>query len=227
MGNNSILYGLIGFFIGGLMVSAACTTQPAANTAVDHSTMDHSKMGHAMESAPGAAEAPYDLQFLDTMIVHHQGAIDMARLAATKAGHDELKNLSKEIITTQQAEIDQMKKMRDERFAGAASAVNNDLVGMKEGMARMDMTKLKSLSGTEFDIEFIDQMVPHHLGALIMSNDAIRKSENNDLKILAETILKAQGPEITKMNEWKKAWTGGDERPTPGSANFDANANRE
>ncbi|HKX83547.1 MAG TPA: hypothetical protein VJL58_04940, partial [Pyrinomonadaceae bacterium] len=38
---------------------------------VDHSKMDHSKMGHSMTSSPNAATAPYDLQFIDTMIAHH------------------------------------------------------------------------------------------------------------------------------------------------------------
>jgi len=34
-----------------------------------------------MKSSPNAANAPYDLQFLDTMIAHHQGAVDMAKIA--------------------------------------------------------------------------------------------------------------------------------------------------
>ena len=60
----------------------ACGSQSSSNNAVDpHAGMDHSKMDHsAMKSSPDAAKADYDLQFIDTMIVHHQGAVDMAKV---------------------------------------------------------------------------------------------------------------------------------------------------
>src|SRR5690349_7960846 len=70
----------------------------------------HSNMGHEeMTSSPGAAESPYELQFLDTMMAHHNGAIDMAQLVATRAQHAELKQLAKNIIADQQKETAQMK----------------------------------------------------------------------------------------------------------------------
>ena len=52
----------------------------------------------------------FDKAFIDEMIVHHQGAIDMARLAAQNAQHVEIKQLSTDIITAQEKEIEQMKQ---------------------------------------------------------------------------------------------------------------------
>lgn len=51
----------------------------------------------------------FDKAFLSEMIVHHQGAIDMAELALTNAGKQEIKDLSKAIITAQTKEIAEMK----------------------------------------------------------------------------------------------------------------------
>ena len=54
---------------------------PTANqAAMNHQDMNHGEINHsAMQSSSNAASAPYDLQFLDTMIAHHQGAVDTAK----------------------------------------------------------------------------------------------------------------------------------------------------
>lgn len=52
----------------------------------------------------------FDKAFIEMMIPHHQGAIDMANAAATSAKHQEIKNLARAIIASQQREIDQMKQ---------------------------------------------------------------------------------------------------------------------
>lgn len=51
----------------------------------------------------------FDAAFLSDMIVHHQGAIDMAEMALTYSNHAELKSLATDIITAQTKEISQMK----------------------------------------------------------------------------------------------------------------------
>src|SRR5687768_10912228 len=120
-----------------------------ANTntvAVDHNTMGHGTTSdHAnMQSSPGAAAAPYDLQFLDTMTAHHQGAVDMAMLAETRAQHPELKEFAASIIYDQEKEIGKMSEWRDRWFGEKPKAVNTEFAGMTHGMAEMHLTKLKS-----------------------------------------------------------------------------------
>lgn len=58
----------------------------------------------------GSADAQFDLRFMNAMIAHHQGAITMAQDALKKSKRPEIKQLSQEIIRSQQAEIDQMKQ---------------------------------------------------------------------------------------------------------------------
>jgi uncharacterized protein (DUF305 family) len=202
----------------------ACGSQPATNTAsnntspanqakVDHSTMDHSKMDHstmdhsAMKSSPDAASADYDLQFIDTMIAHHQGAVDMAKMIPQKAESSELKALGKEIVTSQEKEIAEMKSWREKWFAGKPAAINMELRGMSDSMKGMDMKKLDGLTGKAFDIEFAKQMIPHHEGAVLMGREAIERSKRDEIKRLSNEIIKAQQAEIAKMNAWIKEWS--------------------
>ncbi|MFZ2522626.1 MAG: DUF305 domain-containing protein [Minisyncoccia bacterium] len=51
----------------------------------------------------------FDVVFLNQMIVHHQGAVDMANLALNNAKHPEIVELSKNIIEAQNREISDMK----------------------------------------------------------------------------------------------------------------------
>lgn len=181
----------------------------SSNTAmVDHSKMDHSKMDHSkMESSPGAKEAPYDLQWIDTMIAHHEGAMAMAAPAYKNAKTLEMTRFAEQMQRDQQKEIATMKQWRVKRFPNAKPAINMEMPGMSESMKGMDMAKLEAAKGVDFDLEFIRQMIPHHEGALVMSRDAIAKSENDDLKKLAREIIKAQEAEIAQMKKWQAQWS--------------------
>lgn len=72
----------------------------------EDTSMSMNNMVKALEGKKGDA---YDREFISQMIEHHQGAIDMAKLAETSAKHDEIKNLSADIITSQSKEIVDMK----------------------------------------------------------------------------------------------------------------------
>ena len=51
----------------------------------------------------------FDQAFLSEMIIHHEGAVEMAQLALTNAKHQEIKDLAKAIIAAQNKEIADMK----------------------------------------------------------------------------------------------------------------------
>lgn len=177
------------------------------NMPMNHNGMSSNEMDHSMmQSSPNAANAPYDLQFLDTMIAHHRGAVDMAGPCATKAQHAEVKTLCANVISSQQKEIDEMRSWRDKWFPGAAPAMNMDMAGMSGSMMGMDMKKLGTLSGNDFDLEFIREMIPHHEGAVTMAKEALQRSTKDEIKTLANAIIKAQEAEIKQMKEWQTAW---------------------
>ena len=188
--------------------AAACGTQSSSNNAADpHAGMDHSKMDHsAMKSSPDAAKADYDLQFIDTMIVHHQGAVDMAKMLP-KGEHAEIKKIGIVIIAAQEREIGDMKAWREKWFASKPTAINMELSGMTASMAGMDMKKLDSLSGNAFDLEFIKQMIPHHEGAIAMAREALNKTKKDEIRKLAEAIVTEQQGEIDEMKRWQSEWS--------------------
>lgn len=101
METKSLLYGLIGFFIGGLIVSVAATQLPNKSTG----EMSMSQMTKELEGKSGD---DYDKVFTAYMIEHHQAAVDMARLSTDRAEHNEVKQLSNDILATQSKEIDLM-----------------------------------------------------------------------------------------------------------------------
>ena len=85
-------------------------TQEAASsqqTVTDHSAMSMDEMNSELENLSGD---DFDKAFIEMMIAHHEGAVDMAELSADRARHDEVKQLSQEIIEAQEAEIAEMRQ---------------------------------------------------------------------------------------------------------------------
>lgn len=146
-----------------------------------------------------AEDVPFDATFIDGMIVHHEGAVAMARQALAEAQRPEIRQLAEAIIATQQAEIAQMKQWRAAWYPDLADT---------GGMHGMDMGPMSVASGeAPFDIRFIDAMVPHHEGAIAMANLALQKSTRPEIRRLAEAIIAAQQAEIEQMKRWRAEWT--------------------
>lgn len=72
--------------------------------------MSMTEMSEALENLSGD---DFDKAFTEMMIDHHQGAIDMAEIAESRAKHQEIKDLSKEIIKAQTKEITDMRNWQN------------------------------------------------------------------------------------------------------------------
>lgn len=179
-----------------LFLSLAASAFIALPAAAQSHSAHH---GHHMESSADAAKAPYDLQFLDTMIAHHQGAVDMAKLVEGRTTHPVLLRIAADIDVSQKAEIDEMRKYRNDLFKDAKPAVNMDFAGMRESMEDMDNAALEAAEGAAFDKEFVHQMIPHHVGAVVMCEDAQKNSRLSEIKALCARIIPAQSKEIEEM----------------------------
>ena len=194
-----------------------------ANISHDMSNMqghDMSNMNHEMSpmpahdmsnmnSDPGATEQPYDLQYLDSMIHHHNGAVAMAKMVLGKTERPELKAFAQKIIDDQTKEIGFMQQLRDQWYAGKPPAVNMEMPGMIGGMKMMNsnhMREMDEMEAPHFDLHFLNMMIAHHEGAVVMSNDALKKGEHPEIKQLAQRILDAQRPEIEQMKKWQTSW---------------------
>ena len=185
-----------------------------SNSSMNMNGMNHNsmpmnsnmQMNHSnMKSDANAASAPYDLQFIDTMTHHHQGAVEMAKMIDGKTQNADIIKFGKQIIADQEKEIAQMKDWREKWFKGAPKAMNMEMPGMM-GSMKMDMSKLSNSKDKAFDLAFIEMMTPHHDGAVTMAKEALSKSEKPEIKTLAGNIIKAQEAEIKMMSEWKTKW---------------------
>lgn len=105
METKSLVFGIAGFLIGGLLVSIAATAFDKPEQTKDEMSM--SQMTEELQDKKGDA---YDAAFIENMIMHHQAAVDMAELSNERAEHDDIKQLSKDIISAQEKEISQMKE---------------------------------------------------------------------------------------------------------------------
>lgn len=71
--------------------------------------MDEHLMGMDMSADMLKGATPFDAKFIEMMVPHHQGAIEMARVELAEGSNPELKNLAQNIITAQQREVKQMR----------------------------------------------------------------------------------------------------------------------
>ena len=112
MQTKPLLYGLIGFFIGGFIVAVAATTfdKPSEKASTNTNTSMSASMQMSADSLKGKTGDDFDAAFITEMIAHHKGAVEMAKLSAANAKHDEIKQLSNDIIAAQEKEIAQMQQ---------------------------------------------------------------------------------------------------------------------
>ena len=152
--------------------------------------MDHTAMAHA--------ELPFDAQFIDSMIEHHEGAIAMAEAAQSEASKAELLELADAIVAAQTEEIAQMTGWRQTWYPDLAPTE-----GM--GMAMGEMM-ISDDASVPFEQRFIEAMISHHQGAIDMATEAQAKAERAEIRELADAIITAQQSEIEQMKEWLDAW---------------------
>lgn len=170
---------------------------------MDHSKTDQSSGGTAsrrlMENGKYSDE-----RFIDEMVPHHQGAVEMAEVALDNAEHEEIKQLSENIVSAQESEIKELKDIKQEEFGTSEVPMQMD-EGQMEGMGMMEDPQ--SLADEKpFDKAFIDNMLPHHKSAIQMANVALEKSDNPRIKDLAGNIVEGQERELSQMQTWRERW---------------------
>ena len=176
---------------------------------------------------------PYDLHFIDMMVMHHRQGIAMARVAERKGTTPALKAFAKKTADDQEKELLELKKHRDHWYAGAPEMDHSEMMaqmhqmpGMSgQGNMKMDMqgdlAKLQAATGNQFDRKFLAMMVPHHQMAIDMSKEAVTKAEHAEIKEMARLTVLKQQKEIAEMNRLKagrtakKATTKAKAKPKP------------
>jgi uncharacterized protein (DUF305 family) len=175
---------------------------------MDHDQMGHGSMGmgsDGMARQMVMQNGKYsDKAFINAMVPHHQGAIEMARVALENAEHEEIQEVSRNIVSTQQSEIEELKSIKQEEFGTSNVPMEMSMEQMR-GMGMM-MDPQSLADENPFDEAFIDTMIPHHQSAIGMAGVANEKSKNPRIKELAQNITSAQKREIEQMRGWRREW---------------------
>jgi uncharacterized protein (DUF305 family) len=145
-----------------------------------------------------------DVTFAQSMIPHHQQAIEMAELIKGRATRPELVKLVGDITTTQGDEITRMRGWL--RSWGKPEGMDHDQMAMPGMMGQAEMDELMGLKGARFDLAFIDMMTRHHQGAIQMANTELKKGALPEVKQLAQQIITAQQREVDQFAAWKRSW---------------------
>lgn len=173
----------------------------AHNSAMPGSPMMMEDMSQAMmKQIAGKTGNDFDKTFLPLMTAHHQSAVAMAEEALKKAQHTEIKDLSKNIISTQNAEMTKMNQWFTNWFPGENFSHNDG------GMGAHMMQMLSVKNGAEFDMEFLRLMIAHHRDGVMMAKMATTNAAHAEVKNLAQSIITAQEKEIAQMQKWQQDW---------------------
>ena len=146
-----------------------------------------------------------DVNFLQGMIVHHDQAVLMSRLAEDRTNNKTIIDLAKRIESSQIDEINFMQSWLKDRNENASYDHLNHHMHMKMmGMASEKQLKdLKKSKSSKFDRLFLSLMIAHHDGALEMVKDLKKYPGSAYDPILNEFVsdlVNDQGVEIERMN---------------------------
>jgi uncharacterized protein (DUF305 family) len=197
---------------------AACQTMaPATQAGPVPVVVTMGRPGAASTSAPiGTAAkgvtlpfAPGDVAFISGMITHHAQAIDMVNLLKSRTDSETMRMMALRIEVSQNDEIGWMRRWLDERRQPQPSEHAHHMPGgMMPGMLTdAEMARLGDATSTAFDRLFLEGMIKHHMGALIMVADlfnATGAAQQPDIFDFASHVDSDQRMEISRMTQMLK-----------------------
>lgn len=188
---------------------AAVRTNPMMNGSGMGSMMtmmDGGMMSSGQAMGSFDENKPFDLQYIDQMIMHHEGAIVSSGRMISGSEHPELRELAASIRESQSRQIEQMKEWRGEWYPDVDRTFGMMDPSMMEGMMdegvmeqMMEGSMRETIDADTSHEMFLRLMIPHHQVAIDMSEEALERAEHPALKRLARQIIKEQSAEIKLM----------------------------
>ncbi len=149
-----------------------------------------------------------DVEFMQGMIMHHNQAVEMTALIPSRTENKQVRLLGAKISSSQTDEMQFMKRWLHARGEPVGMTMP-DMPGMEMPMPSMpgmltptQMQALRGARGAQFDRLFLQGMIQHHNGALVMVNDLFAKrgaGQDADLFNFATDADNTQRAEIRIM----------------------------
>ena len=141
--------------------------------------------------------------FIVQMIPHHQAAIAMSRNILRYTDNDELKRIAGGIISSQTKSIENMRDIACTcgRQINTRTELNRYQCKVNTIIQVMFSEMINSGSGNCMNCDFLREMIPHHMGAVRMSRNALDFDICPQLKPILTAILVSQEEGIRQMRE--------------------------
>ncbi len=135
-----------------------------------------------------------EYDFLVHMIPHHEEAVYTARILKENTKSEEMKRFAEDIIRTQSEEIELMTTWLEAWYPEEEHDIDYQPM----------MRDLENLEGEDLDRAFLEDMIPHHMEAVMMSQQLLVRglAEHEEVASLARNIRDTQRDEIHMMNNW-------------------------
>jgi uncharacterized protein (DUF305 family) len=160
------------------------------------------------QAVPQATDA--DVKFMQGMIHHHAQALDMTELLDERSQDPDMKKLGMRIHVSQTDEIKSMQHWLEVRGQDVPGRHAHHMPGavLMPGMLTNDeMARLGAAKGPEFDRLFLEGMIKHHGGALIMVQELFATpgaGQQSDIFAFASDVEADQKMEIDRMDAMLK-----------------------
>ena len=189
--------------VWGLVSGTGLLTRPATGSMMSPSSAPGRGPGTGMHGPVAASEA----EWLTEMVAHHQEAVDAAA-QLQRSNRPQMREFGASIARTQSAQIELMNRWLDRWYPGRA----------RDAHYQPMMRDLTGLTGDALDRTFLEDMVGHHMAAVMMSQQLLvrRTAEHDEVGELAATIRDEQRAEIFQMQRWLADWFGAGWRHGPG-----------
>ncbi|HEY7688877.1 MAG TPA: DUF305 domain-containing protein [Dongiaceae bacterium] len=144
-----------------------------------------------------------DVKFMQGMIGHHAQAIEMVDLLNTRTASDDMKKLALRIQVSQEDEIKMMREWLERRGQEVPGEHAHHTGTLMPGMLTPEeMARLTAAKGPAFDRLFLEFMIKHHAGALIMVEQLFSSpgaGQESDIFAFASDVEADQRMEIERM----------------------------
>jgi len=141
-----------------------------------------------------------EIVFLQQMIPHHEGALDMAKYEIAHGKNKNMIKLAESIVAEQKAEIKQMQCWLKEAKPAHGKLPEVFVSAMSNTMTTMMSNMPKESELNDTDRAFAAVMKPHHQAAIDMAKVIIQYSKNNRINNYAKQLISAQQEEVNTMS---------------------------
>lgn len=143
------------------------------------------------------------LDFIECMIPHHQAAINMCENLLAFTECEPLKKIACVMIETQKQEMKQMQEIAKTAcgFVNSQNDVNCYIARYLSITKNMICKMRNRAECPNLNLSFINEMIPHHEGAILMCENLLKYCIDPRLKKMAEDIIKEQSQGMKELKE--------------------------